>query len=77
MEIPKAKAGSEFGSIIYLFFLNVEPEGYVQIQYFILQLNSGDLFKVQNVKYAMIIIIPTPIILPYFWMETWLKVPYK
>lgn len=38
---------------LYVFFLNVEPEGYVQIQYFILQLNSDELFKFKNVKYLM------------------------
>lgn len=63
MEIPKTKARSGLGSVIYLSFSNVEPEGYAQIQYFILQLSSGELLKLQNVKYAMIIIIQTPVIL--------------
>lgn len=67
MEIPKTKAGSGFGSVIYLSFPNVEPEGYAQIQYFILQLSSGELFKLQNVKYAMITIIQTPVILSLFF----------
>lgn len=70
MEIPKTKAGSGFGTVIYLSFPNIEPQGYTQTQYFILQLSSGELFKPQNVKCVMIIIILTPVILPYFWMGT-------
>lgn len=70
MEIPKIKAGPQFGSVIHLSFPKVEPEGYAQIQYFILQLSSGELLKLQNVKYALITVIQPPVILLYFWMET-------
>ena len=74
MEIPKNKARSEFRSVKHLSFLN-GPEGYAQIQYFVLQLSPGELFKLQYVKYAMITIIQIPVILHYFWIETSLKMP--
>lgn len=69
MEIPKTKAGWGFGSVIYFSFPNVEPEGDAQTQYFILQLSSGELFKLQNVKYATITIIKTPVMPPPLFLE--------